>query len=32
MNIVGADWIVYPERDMGDRVANQLLSPNVMNH
>lgn len=29
---VGADWIVYPERDMGDRVANQLLSPNVMNY
>ena len=24
---VGADWIIYPERDMGERVANQLLSP-----
>lgn len=29
---VGADWIVYPERDMGDRVANQLLSPNMLNY
>jgi trk system potassium uptake protein len=28
---VGADWIVYPERDMGERVAHQLLSPNVLN-
>ncbi|MEH7883689.1 TrkA family potassium uptake protein [Bacillus sp. JJ1609] len=28
---VGADWIVYPERDMGERVAHHLLSPNVMN-
>lgn len=23
---VGADWVIYPERDMGERVANQLLS------
>jgi trk system potassium uptake protein TrkA len=29
---VGADWIVYPERDMGERVANQLLSPNMLNY
>ncbi|MGG3451824.1 potassium channel family protein [Domibacillus aminovorans] len=29
---VGADWIIYPERDMGERVANQLLSPNVLNY
>ncbi|MDR6998315.1 TrkA family potassium uptake protein [Neobacillus niacini] len=28
---VGADWVVYPERDMGIRVAHQLLSPNVLN-
>ncbi|WML48938.1 TrkA family potassium uptake protein [Neobacillus sp. PS3-34] len=28
---VGADWIIYPERDMGQRVARQLLSPNVLN-
>ncbi|PLR82985.1 potassium uptake system protein [Bacillus canaveralius] len=30
LNKVGADWIVYPERDMGERVAHQLLSPNVL--
>lgn len=29
---VGADWIIYPERDMGSRVAHQLLSPNVLNY
>lgn len=29
---IGADWIVYPEWDMGQRVANQLLSPNVLNY
>ncbi|PLR89993.1 potassium channel family protein [Bacillus sp. T33-2] len=28
---VGADWVVYPERDIGERVAHQLLSPNVLN-
>jgi trk system potassium uptake protein TrkA len=28
---VGADWVVFPERDMGIRVAHQLLSPNVLN-
>ncbi|MBM7692193.1 trk system potassium uptake protein TrkA [Peribacillus deserti] len=28
---IGADWIIYPERDMGERVAHQLLSPNVLN-
>ncbi|NHM29434.1 potassium channel family protein [Neobacillus terrae] len=28
---VGADWVVHPERDMGERVAHQLLSPNVLN-
>ncbi|OKL37347.1 potassium channel family protein [Domibacillus mangrovi] len=28
---VGADWIVYPDKDMGERVAHQLLSPNVLN-
>jgi len=26
------DWIIYPERDMGDRVANQLLSPNTLDY
>ncbi|OAH58593.1 potassium uptake system protein [Domibacillus aminovorans] len=29
---VGADWVIYPERDMGERVANQLLSPNILNY
>lgn len=29
---IGADWVVYPERDMGERVANQLLSPNMLNY
>lgn len=29
---VGANWVVYPERDMGERVANQLLSPNMLNY
>ncbi|MED3625331.1 TrkA family potassium uptake protein [Neobacillus thermocopriae] len=28
---VGADWVIFPERDMGIRVAHQLLSPNVLN-
>lgn len=28
---VGADWVVYPERDMGVRVAHQLISPKVLN-
>lgn len=28
---VGADWIVYPDKDMGERVAHKLLSPNVLN-
>ena len=29
---IGADWVIYPEMDMGERVANQLLSPNVLNY
>jgi len=29
---VGADWVVHPERDMGERVAHQLLLPNVLNY
>lgn len=28
---LGADQIVFPERDMGERVAHQLMSPNVLN-
>jgi trk system potassium uptake protein TrkA len=27
---IGADKVVYPERDMGVRVANQLVSPNLL--
>ncbi|MHC0039528.1 potassium channel family protein [Pseudoneobacillus sp. C159] len=27
---IGVDWVIYPERDMGERVAHQLLSPNVL--
>lgn len=29
---LGTDWVIYPERDMGERVANQLLSPNMLNY
>ena len=29
---IGADWIINPEKDMGERVANHLLSPNVLNY
>ena len=29
---VGADLIIYPERDMGERVANQLLSPKMLDY
>ena len=32
LEAIGADWIIYPERDMGERVANQLLSPNMLNY
>ncbi|ODG92223.1 MULTISPECIES: TrkA family potassium uptake protein [Bacillaceae] len=28
---VGADWVIYPEKNMGERVAHQLMSPNVLN-
>ncbi|OCA91524.1 potassium uptake system protein [Bacillus sp. FJAT-27225] len=28
---VGADWVIFPERDMGERVAHMLISPNVLN-
>lgn len=28
---VGADLVIFPERDMGDRLARQLLAPNVLN-
>jgi trk system potassium uptake protein TrkA len=29
---LGVDRIVYPERDMGIRVANQLVSPNLLDY
>lgn len=32
LETIGVDWIIYPERDMGERVANQLLSPNMLNY
>ncbi|WP_274310229.1 potassium channel family protein [Solibacillus daqui] len=32
LDSIGAHWVIYPERDMGERVANQLLSPNMLNY
>lgn len=32
LEAIGANWIIFPERDMGARVANQLLSPNMLNY
>ncbi|MCH7323296.1 TrkA family potassium uptake protein [Solibacillus sp. MA9] len=32
LDAIGAHWVIYPERDMGERVANQLLSPNMLNY
>jgi trk system potassium uptake protein len=32
LEAIGVNWIIYPERDMGDRVANQLLSPNTLDY
>ena len=32
LEAIGVNWIIYPERDMGERVANQLLSPNMLNY
>ena len=29
---IGADRVIYPERDMGLRVAHQLISPNILEH
>jgi trk system potassium uptake protein TrkA len=29
---LGVDRIIYPERDMGARVANQLVSPNLLDY
>lgn len=32
LEAIGVDLIIYPERDMGERVANQLLSPNTLDY
>lgn len=32
LEAIGVDWIIYPERDMGERVANQLLMPNRLDY
>jgi trk system potassium uptake protein TrkA len=32
LEAIGVDWIIYPERDMGERVANQLLTPNRLDY
>lgn len=29
---IGADRVIFPERDMGIRVAHQLISPNILEH
>lgn len=29
---IGADKVIYPERDMGVRVAHNLVSPNILDH
>jgi len=29
---IGADKVIYPERDMGARVAHNLVSPNILDH
>jgi len=29
---IGADEVIYPERDMGLRVAHHLISPNILDH
>jgi len=29
---IGANQVVHPERDMGERVAHHLLSPNILNY
>lgn len=29
---IGADKVIFPERDMGQRVAHNLISPNILDH
>ncbi|MFC3885871.1 potassium channel family protein [Bacillus songklensis] len=31
LNKIGADLVIFPERDMGERLAHHLMSPNVLN-
>ncbi|BFH65150.1 MULTISPECIES: potassium channel family protein [Paenibacillus] len=32
LNKIGADKVIYPERDMGMRVAHHLVSPNILDY
>lgn len=32
LNKIGADKVIYPERDMGMRVAHHLISPNILDY
>ncbi|GAC43460.1 NAD-binding component [Paenibacillus popilliae ATCC 14706] len=32
LNKIGADKVVFPERDMGARVAHHLISPNILDY
>ncbi|WP_308636023.1 potassium channel family protein [Paenibacillus silvisoli] len=32
LNKIGADKVVFPERDMGQRVAHHLISPNILEY
>ncbi|ALS23457.1 MULTISPECIES: potassium channel family protein [Paenibacillus] len=32
LNKIGVDRVIYPERDMGIRVAHQLVSPNLLDY
>ncbi|MBB6734895.1 potassium channel family protein [Cohnella zeiphila] len=32
LNKIGADKVIFPERDMGLRVAHHLISPNILEH
>jgi trk system potassium uptake protein TrkA len=32
LNKIGVDRVIYPERDMGVRVAHQLVSPNLLDY
>lgn len=32
LNKIGADKVVFPERDMGTRVAHNLISPNILDY